>query len=556
LRAIGANRSTIIGMILAEGLLQGLVGSFFGILFGYLVASGLLSLLGPMMNSFLHVQLGGPIVSPGLVLLTVGLGIGATVLASLIPAINAGKVTPIEALRPTFSEAIKPVVNVWTVIGALLVLLALLGLLSGEIELTMVGGLMFLVGLVLIAPAMVKPIANVFSNLLSIAYARDGTGFLAKGNLTRQPARAAITASTTMIALAIIVAMGGMIWSMVGGFLGIMERSLGSDFLLMPPSVGVWGSDVGAQQDLADKLRSIQGVELVSTMRFASTKGNGISLSLLGIDPEIYPQVASLTFREGDPQVAFPVLSAERSLIANGIFAAQAKLKIGDSVRLSTPTGSKDYRIVAIAGDYLNAKISTAYISQHFIEKDFRKQEDVFFQINLSPGVTTDSVEPKLAEVLKDYPQFSIISGEKYLEQSRQTFNAIFSFYFVLLGVMAMPSLIALVNTLAIGVLERTREIGMLRAIGAERSQVRRMIVAESLLLTSIGIALGLLAGLYLGYVLVLGMSTNGYPISYVFPYAGLLAAIAVGLIFGVIAALFPARQAARMDVVKALHYE
>jgi putative ABC transport system permease protein len=126
----------------------------------------------------------------------------------------------------------------------------------------------------------------------------------------------------------------------------------------------------------------------------------------------------------------------------------------------------------------------------------------------------------------------------------------------VLLGVLALPSLIAMLNTLAIGVIERTREIGMLRAIGATRKQVRRTVIAESLLLAAIGTAFGLLSGLYLGYVMVLGLAAGGFPLSYVFPYAGILAAIAVGLLFGVLAALLPARQAARMNIIRALRYE
>jgi putative ABC transport system permease protein len=123
----------------------------------------------------------------------------------------------------------------------------------------------------------------------------------------------------------------------------------------------------------------------------------------------------------------------------------------------------------------------------------------------------------------------------------------------MLLGVLELPSLIAMLNTLAIGVIERTREISMLRAIGATRRQVRRMVVAESLLLAAIGTAFGLLSGLYLGYVMVLGLAAGGFPLSYVFPYVGILAAIAVGLLFGVLAALLPARQVARMDIIRAL---
>jgi len=555
LRAVGASRRTIIGLILTEGVLQGAVGTLLGIALGYLMGAGLLVLMAPVFTQFIHLQIGAPVVKPILILVTVTLGVGVTLLAGLLPAFSASRVMPLEALRPSVAEIGQRTAGVGAVIGVCLIALAVLGLISGNMGLTALGGLMFLIGLVLVAPALVKPIASVFSALIAFTFAREGTGTLAQGNLTRQPARSAITASATMIGLAIIVGMGGLIWSLSGGFLDILRRSLGSDYLIMPPSVGVWGSDVGAKQDLAENLRAVSGVGAVSTMRFAAATANGKSISLLGIDPEVYPQVASLTFQEGD-WTAYNKLSNGRTLITNGVFAAQAGLKVGDTVRLSTPTGQKEYQIVAIAGDYLNAKIMTAYISQANLQKDFRKSEDIFIQVNLAPEADQAKVEQKMKAILEDYPQFKLVSGKSYFEENKQLFDSIFAIYFVILGVLALPSLIALLNTLAIGVIERTREIGMLRAIGATRRQVRRMVVAESLLLAAIGTAFGLLAGLYLGYVMVLGLSVSGFPVNYVFPYAGLLAAIAIGLIFGVLAALVPARQAARMEIVHALRYE
>jgi putative ABC transport system permease protein len=420
----------------------------------------------------------------------------------------------------------------------------------------MLGGLMFLIGIVLIAPVLVKPIASVFSGMMALAFAREGTGTLAQSNLTRHTSRAAVTASATMIGLAIIVGLGGMLWSISGGFLDLLQRSLGSDFLIMPPSVGVWSSNVGASQNLGDQLRSVPGVSVVSSMRFAAATADGKSVSLLGIDPQTYPKVAGLTFQTGDSRMAYTELDSGRTLITNGIFASQAQLKTGDTVQLSTPTGTKAYRVIAIAGDYLNAKLSTAYISQANLETDFHKTEDVLFQLNMALDADPVLVESRLKKILKDYEQFKLISGKSYFEENKPIFNAVFAFYFVLLGVLSAPSLIALLNTLAIGVIERTREISMLRAIGATQKQVRRMVVAESLLLAAIGTAFGLVAGLYLGYAMVLGMSVVGYPVTYVFPIQGLLAAIATGLLFGVLAALIPARQAARMEIVQALRYE
>jgi len=556
LRAVGASRRTIVGLILAEGLLQGVVGTALGMALGYLMGAGITALVAPMLGQFLHVQLGAPVISPALVVTTIVLGVGVTLLAGLLPALSASRVTPLEALRPAVAQVFQRAVGVGAIVGVILIVLAIAGLLSGRMEFTALGGLLFLVGLVLVAPVLVKPIASVFGGLIALAFARDGTGTLAQGNLTRQPSRAAITASATMIGLAIIVAMGGMTTSLTGTFLTILQKSLGSDYMLMPPSVGVWASDVGARPELADRLRAVPGVGPVSTMRFAAATADGKSVSLLGIDPAVFPQVAALNFQAGDARTAYAALAEGRALIANGPFAAQAGLEVGDTVRLSTPRGRQFYRIAAVAGDYLNAKIMTAYVSQANLRADFDKTEDVFIQLNLAPGADPLQVESKLKAIVADYPQFKLVSGKAFYEQNKQLFDAVFVFFYIFIGVLAFPSLIALLNTLAIGVIERTREIGMLRAVGATQRQVRRTVLSEALLLAAVGTAFGLLAGLYLGYVMVLGLGVGGFPVAYSFPFAGLLAAIAIGLLFGVLAALLPARQAARLEIVRALRYE
>jgi putative ABC transport system permease protein len=174
----------------------------------------------------------------------------------------------------------------------------------------------------------------------------------------------------------------------------------------------------------------------------------------------------------------------------------------------------------------------------------------------LKPNTDRAAVHAEILNAIASYPQFKIISGQEYLEETMSIFTVVSKGLNVVLLFLAIPSLIAILNTLAIGVMERTREIGMLRAIGATRSQIRRVIVAEALILAAIGTAFGLLAGLYLAYLTVQAMIAAGYPMVYAFPATGMLITIAAGLLFGVFAALIPARQAAGMNVVEALRYE
>ncbi len=566
LRAIGANRATIVGLVVTEGLVQGLVGTAIGLGLGYVLGVAITVGTSSMMKQLMNIEI-RVVVEPSLVVVSIALGVGVTLFASLLPALNASRVTPMEALRPSLSQVMQRISRIGTIVGAGMIVAALVGLLTGNFTLVALGGFLVLVGLVLIAPALVKPVAHVFGILLALMFARQGTGELAQGNLTRQPSRAAITASATMIGLAIIVGAGGMMFSTVGTVMDLFNKSMGSDYLLIPPSIAVWKGDVGASASLKAKIKAVPGVGAVSSLRYAQSSlrsaalktGTGeTTVSVLGIDPIEYPKISSMDFQKGNTQDAFSALAAnERNVIVNGVLAASTNLHIGDVIPLVTTSGRRDYRIVAIGGEVLSMKINTAYISQANMKADFRKSEDVFYQVDLAPGADPAAVEQRLGRVVEDYPQFRLVAGREYTAEFRKQYDAIFAGFYVLLGVLAFPSLIAILNTLAIGVIERTREIGMLRAIGATRGQVWKTIVAEALLLASLGTAFGILAGLYLSYVFVQGISASGiFKVAYTFPLAGVLAAIAAGLIFGVLAALVPARQASSMEIIKALRYE
>ncbi len=557
LRAVGASRRTITGLILIEGLIQGVLGTLAGILLGYGFGAMALKFVGPIGQQFLNIQISSPTVTVNLIVICALIGVGVTVLAGLIPARAASRVTPLEALRPAVAVVtLKRMAGVgfWAGIG--MITLAVGALLSGNGGLISLGAVLFTAGLIIIAPALVNPIANIFGTLMAYLFARQGTAQLAEGNLSRQPSRAAITASTTMIALAIIVMAGTVLSSISLTFIKMLENSLSSDYLLVPPSIAVWGTNVGAASELADDLRAIEGIEVVSTLRFAGTKINEVAVGLLGIDPEAYNQTSGLTFVEGDALTAFREMEAGRGMIINGVLGSAAGVTLGDEVVVLTPTGEQTYKVVAIASDYLNAKTTTGYISQANIETDFGRTEDVFFQMNAQEGADLAAVEAGIKAAITQYPQFKLVSGREYVDQNVGIFDAAFAGIVVLMLFLAVPSLIAMVNTLAIGVIERTREIGMLRAVGATRKQIRTIILAEALILAAIGTAFGLLSGLYLGAMAVQAFAALGFPVDYLFPTSSLLAALAAGLLFGVLAAIIPARQAARMDVVAALRFE
>ncbi len=555
LRALGATRRTIIGAILTEGFLQGLLGSAIGLLFGYWMAFGVLKVAQGPLSAFVNIKLGTPIVEPGLVILSILLGVGVTVLAGLLPAWSASRVTPLEALRPTVTEVEftrQTGRGFWA--GMVILVLTVLAILSGQSTLILPGGILFLVGLVLVAPGLIRPFVSLFGRVVGFATVRQGIGGLAQSNLTRQPSRVAVTASTSLLGLAVIVAAGGLVTSMSGTLLDMLQDSLGSDYVYLPPSVGFWGSNVGAAPELAESLRAVPGVETVSTLRFASSQASGQVVSVLGIQPDEFQRVSGLVFVEGNKS-AYEEIASEHALIANSVFMIGTGLKAGDTVELSTSDGQVQYRIAAVATDMLNAKINTVYISQDHLQTDFGNTEDVFIQIDLREGADREAAGAQIKALGENYPQFKVISGVDYYSTILAQFKAAFSALYILFAILAFPSLIAMLNTLTISVIERTREIGMIRAVGGTRRQIRNMVVAEALLLAAIGATFGILGGMYLGYVLVTAIDVI-FPMGYSFPVSGIVAAIVIGLLFGVLAAIIPARQAARLEIIQALRYE
>lgn len=556
LRALGASRRTVFGIFTIEGLIQGIIGTIIGIALGFILGYLLIEVVSPVIQRFMSVELGGPVITPFLIIVSFVVGVGVTLLAALWPAMSASRVTPMEALRPSIgSLSLRKMTGLGFWIGVGFIVVAVVALFLRNPALIGIGAVLFLLGLLLVSPALVNPIAKMFGSLLSVFFARGGTAELAEGNLTRQPSRAAITAATMMIGMAILVMGAGMIASVYIGFGNVMRKSLGSDYIFVPPSIAIWGTNVGAGEELTETLRADEDVEIVSALRFAPTQFDGTSVAVLGIDPATYPAVSGLTFSEGDDE-AYQALASGRAIILNPVAALTAQVGVGDELSLATPTGSALYRVAAIGGDYLNAKIPTAYISHESIAADFGREEDVLLQLNLKPGTDTVAAEERFKAALRDYPQFRLISGQEYIEENLRLFDAAFSGLYAMAIFLAIPSVIAMINTLAIGVIERTREIGMLRAVGASRGQVRRIVLSEALILGGLGTALGILAGLYLSYMVIEAFKAAGYPMEYVFPLAGVLIALAAGLIFASIAAILPARQASQLEIIKALRYE
>jgi putative ABC transport system permease protein len=279
-------------------------------------------------------------------------------------------------------------------------------------------------------------------------------------------------------------------------------------------------------------------------------------VSLRGIDPAAVPVTAGLTFLRGDRQAALAALGQCRCMIANIQFEAQLGVRLGDIVVLRTPNGPAEYQVAAIANDMTNTSVLTVYISQDNLAQDFDATQDMVLEVYLKPSANRAVVEQQLRTIASRYPQFDFGPVRDLFDLLQNMIFQMANALYLLLAVITLPSLVALTNTLIIGMMERTREIGVLRSLGVTRAQVVEMVLAEAILLATAGTGLGILAGLYLGRAMMPVFQASGVPASYAISSRQLLVASAIGLLVGLFASIAPARQIARINVIEALRHE
>ncbi len=553
LRAVGARRRTVMRAILAEGLILAVLGTVVGMLLGVGFGYGAKNALSAAFENFMGRPLGNPQFTALAFSVSTAFGLGIPLLSVLVPAHGASIITPLEAMRPATVEQEAALKRSRLIIGFILFVLGLAGLLSGLFPLMALGSILFLVALGLLGPMLIGPITKTFSRMLNLVFGQEGD--IAASNIARQPRRASITASSLMVGLAILIGLGGMLASTYGGALRFLEANFRSDYIMMSNLV-VTNDTVGAGPDLIETVKRIRGVkELTNLRQIDVTDQNGIGMRLVGIDPLSFEKISGLSFLEGD-NTSYAGMQSGNTVIVNGRFASQFGTQIGDTITLDGDHGPLTVVVTAIGLDYINMKLPTVYLEQTALTREYGVRNDVFLMINYEEGADLEQLEEDLQAAASAYPGFGIISREQLWESQKQLTDGATVGVNIMLSLLAAPALIGLANALGINVIERTREIGMLRAVGAKRRQIRRMVIAESLLLCLMGIALGVISGIMLSFVMTGVLEFAGMRIPYDFPGVGVLTAIAAGLICGILAALIPARRASDLQIVAALAYE
>ena len=558
LRALGSTRAMISRSVIAEALVLGLLGSILGVLFGYGMAKGLVYLFG---RAFLY-EITTLVLSPFALVSAIVVGVAVTTLAALYPALRAGGVSPAEAMRARSGgpRRARLVSRLAPLFGLVLLCVGapwiyyLAGNLSANLDgLVYASGIAAVigafVGVSLIIPVLVRPLAALFSPILRLLFGLEGR--MAAANATRNRGRTALTASALMVGISLVVAFAALGGSMLGSIGSYLDGSLGSDYVVQPASQN---SNLTFSRNLPERISEAPGVEKTTTLASTLLRDGEEMNMVFGVDQN-YPEIFRVNYEAGGPD-AFSKLEDDTALVGKQL-AEVRELRVGSRVRLPTPKGRKKYRVEGILGNDVVGGGGGIYLSRETLASDFNLSEGEFLAIKAVPGSDRGTLTREIEGILReDYPQFSLYSNAEWKAQIESDFNRQYVFFYAIMGVSVAVSAFGVVNTLSMSVFERTREIGILRAIGTTRLQIGRLVIDEGIVISLIGCLVGVAVGSLLGYLFVLGSGAGGFEVDFYYPKLPALAALLSGLFIGVFAGLLPARSAARKSIVEAVQYE
>ena len=538
LRTLGASRRQVLRSVLLESLVIGLGASLVGLVAGVGLAKALSALMSALGLGLPQTSL---VFAPRTVVVSLAVGVLVTLFAGLLPAVKATRVPPIAAVRegavPQGSRRRTQFAGLaMTLLGAAALVDSMLG--AGNPILVVAGCLLLFVGVATIAARLVPGIVAVVGRP-SKAFG-GSSGRLANRNATRSPARTASAAAALMIGLALVTLFAVIAEGLRGSDRRAVERQVTADFIVKAD-----GDPGTLPTSAAAAVRSTGAT--VAAVRFDRGRVGKSNVSVHGVDPSV-TKVTHFDWTEGS-NAAIAALGRDGAVLPRS-FASGHHLAVGDPFTLRTPAGKPVALRVAAIHDppKLDQVVDGIVISTATFDGAFaRPQDDLVF-------VRGDIEKPVIEAALNRYPSARVLTLEGFIEDRSKFVGQFLNVVYVLLALSVVVSLFGMVNTLVLSVFERTRELGMLRAVGMTRRQVKRMVRHESVIIALIGAATGIPLGLALGAAVIRRLSTYG--VAFHVPVAAISAFLAITVVAGLGAGLLPARRASRLNVLQALQYE
>jgi putative ABC transport system permease protein len=551
-RTIGASRRQVLGSIVLESLVVGILASVVGLFLGLGLARVLFSLFDAVGFTLPNT---GLVFETRTIVVALLVGIIVTLLASLRPAVRATRVPPIAAVREGATLPESRFARFRTAGSVLLTALGfgalLFGLFAPDLDTTTlllwlgVGALSIFLGLALLSVRFIRPLAGA----LGWPATRIGgaAGALARDNARRNPQRTASTAAALMIGLALVTLVAVLAAGITSTFRGSVEElwedadyaiTAQNNFSPIPANVG-------------EAVEDVPGVAGVGNVRTGDAEAFGDRFFATAVSPDLSPML-NVTWAVESSADVIAGLGDDGAFVDDG-YAEDHDLRLGSPIELTFANGDREtYRVEGIFDPPTGGSpFGPVTISAEEWDSHTENPRNLFSFVRMEGGQTPEN-EQRLAAELRDFPNAKAQTRGEFIDNQIAGLSAVLNILYVLLALSVVVSLFGIVNTLVLTVFERTREIGMLRAIGMTRRQVRRMIRHESVITALIGGALGIVLGVVLGGLLVARIEF----IDFTLPVESLIAFTIATIVVGIIAAVFPARRAARLNVLEALQYE
>jgi putative ABC transport system permease protein len=537
LRTLGASRAQVLRSVLGEGVFLGLFGALAGLGLGIALAAGLKALFKAV---GFDVPSNGTVIQSRTVIVSILVGVLVTMASTLAPALRATRVPPVAALREGFvattgrrSRIAFPASIVMLVGGLVLMAVGLFGTGSSNRDLTFVGigaGLMFL-GTALLSPRLVPPIAGFIG-----APMRGITGRLARENAVRQPGRTAATAAALMVGVTLVAFASIFAASARKTIHDAVSNGSHAQFIVQNTD----GFSAFSPQ-AAQRVAKIPGVRKVSPIRFAQGKVGKEDVGVTGVDPATFPDLYS----SGNTE-QLRNLAPGTAYVSKGY---KEDHHPGAVLRVRTATGRTVALRVAGVYDDKGHLLSDITVADDQIARDFGAAKDNYVFVGSTGNGVKDAIKRELEQ---DFPQTEALTNQEFIDDQAGQIDQVLALIYALLALSIIVSLFGIVNTLVLSITERTRELGMLRAIGTSRRQVRKMIRYEAIITALLGGILGAVLGVILALVVTRPLEDFKLAI----PFGSLVALLVLSAIAGIGAAVLPARRAAKLDVLEALAYE
>jgi putative ABC transport system permease protein len=561
LRTLGASRQQILRAVIFEGVLLGACGAILGLLGGIALAPG----LDQLFKAFgADLPDNGTVLEARTIIVSLLVGMAITLLAGLMPALRATRVPPIAALRegveipPARLTGVGVVVRiaVLVVVGAAIVAATGATGLLGPLVVVLAVYLMRL--LIRYMRASKRPryrVVPALARTLGVLVTWRGiTGRLARENAMRQPGRTMVTAAALTIGLALVTFVAVLAASFKTSIDHAVDRTFAGN-LIVDNSQGGGRAEQGIPALVAPALRRVPGVASVTPIAFTVARqyGHSENSSVTALEPASFERAYKIEWQQGSPATLLSL--GNTGTIVTKEFAKSRHLQVGQRITVLTPAErSVTLTVRGIASDETRL-LGDLTITLPLARAAFGQREDAIDFVSYVPGASDAQVQPQVDHLLRTYfPQAQSRTAAQFKNEQANQIDTLLTLIYVLLALSVIVSLFGIVNTLILSIYERLRELGMMRAIGTSRKQLRQMIRYESIITALIGGVLGLVIGVVGALITSLTISGSGFVLS--IPVGTLAILLIVAALAGVIAAQAPARRAAKLDVLAALGSE